>query len=80
MTGSGRRGTRVTDEPPDEGTVTTGVERWLVTASAIVAEPTAMFRATCGGLQTRPTCSFIMTYTESAQGHIAAHVSNIAAI
>ena len=30
MTGSGRRGTRVTDEPPDEGTVTTAVERWLV--------------------------------------------------
>ena len=59
---SGHRGTRVTDEPLDEGTVTTGVEHWLVTALAIVAEPTAMFRATCDGLQTRLTCSFIMTY------------------
>ena len=70
----------MTDEPPDEGTVTTRVERWLVTALAIVAEPTAMFRATCGGLQTRPTCSFTMTYTESVRGHVAAHVSKIATI
>ena len=46
MTGSGCHGTQVTDEPPYEGTVTTGVEHWLV------AEPTAMFRVTCGGLQT----------------------------
>ena len=75
MTASGHRGTRVTNEPPDEGTVTTGVERWLVTPFPIVAEPTAMFRVTFGGLQTQPTSSFIMTYTESA-----AHVSNIAAI
>ena len=80
MTASGRRGTRVIDEPPDEGTVTTGVERWLETAFPIVAEPTAMFRVTCGGFQTRPTSSFIMIYTESAYNHVTAHMSNIAAI
>ena len=77
---SGRRGTRVTDESLDEGTVTMRVERWLVTAFPIVAESTAMFRVTCGRLQTRPTSSFIMTYTESTHDHVAAHVSHIAAI